>query len=250
MFACRRFPLCCALLLLPLLLLLLLLPAPARAADLVVLVDTATQMPMARFAQYRLVDGVHKDVGEALAHAMGRQPRFVALPRKRIGAALRSGEADLLCGYVPQWLDGALAWSQPFYPMVEVVITERAAPRPRTVADLAGQPIGTVAGYAYPELERALGKGFRRADGASTELNLRKLAAGRLRHLVTMQSFIDYRIKLGEPELRLHPPLFVQTWETRCAVSPRGRVGVAEVDRAVARIVRAGEVARIIARYR
>lgn len=239
MFSCSRFALCCA----------LLLPLLPRAAELVVLVDTATEMPMARFEQYRLVDGIHKDVGEALAHAMGRQPRFVTRPRKRIGEALRTGSADVLCGYVPEWLDGGLAWSQPFFPMVEVVITDRAASRPHAVADLAGQPVGTVFGYAYPDLQRALGRGFLRADGPSTELNLRKLAAGRLHHVVTMKSFIDYHVKLDDPVLVLHPPLVVTTYATRCAVSPTGRVSAAEVNRAVARMVRDGVVGRIVARY-
>ena len=243
MFSCSRLALCCALLL------LLLLPLSSHAAELVVLVDTATEMPMARYEHYRLVDGIHKDVGEALAHAMGREPRFVAVPRKRIGEALRTGRADVLCGYVPEWLGGSLAWSQPFFPMVEVVITDRAASRPRTVADLAGQPVGTVLGYAYPDLERALGREFRRADSPSTELNLRKLAAGRLKHVVTMKNFIDYRVKLDDPVLVLHPPLVVQTYATRCAVSPRSQVSAAAVDRAVARIVRDGVVGRIAARY-
>lgn len=239
MSARRRFALCCA----------LLFPLLPQAAELVILVDTATEMPMARVDQYRLVDGIHKDVGEALARAMGRRPKFVALPRKRIADALRSGKADVLCGYVPEWLDGGLAWSQPFFPMVEVVITDRAAARPRTLADLAGQPLGTVFGYSYPDLERALGNGFKRADGPSSELNLRKLAAGRLQHVVTMKSFIDYRIKLDDPVLVLHPPLVVKSYMTRCVVSPKGNVSAAEVDRAVARMLRDGTVGQISARY-
>lgn len=40
---------------------LLLLALPASAADLVILVDTATEMPMARFVRWRLVDGIHRD---------------------------------------------------------------------------------------------------------------------------------------------------------------------------------------------
>jgi hypothetical protein len=62
--ACRRFALCCA----------LLFPLSLQAGELVILVDTATEMPMARFEQYRLVDGMHKDVGVALARAMGHAP--------------------------------------------------------------------------------------------------------------------------------------------------------------------------------
>lgn len=227
----------------------LLLPLSPQAAELVILVDTATEMPMARFEHYHLVDGIHKDVGEALAAAMGRTPRFIAMPRKRIAGALIAGSADLLCGYVPEWLDGGFVWSQPFFPMLEEVISDRASARPRSLADLRGEPLGTVFGYVYPDIERALGKGFQRADGSSSEINLRKLAAGRLHHVVTMKTFIDYRLKLGDPALALHPPLAVKSHVTRCAVSRKGRVSAHEVDRAIAAMVRDGAVGKITARY-
>lgn len=240
MFACRRIALCCA----------LLFPLLPQAGELVVLVDTATEMPMARVEQYRLVDGMHRDVGVALAKAMGREPRFLVLPRMRIVGALESGEADILCDYMPEWIKGGFAWSQPFLPHVEVVISNRSAPRPRALADLAGQPIGTVFGFAYPDLERALGKGFVRADGPSSDINLRKLALGRIQHMATSKDFIDYRMKSGDPGLALHPQLVVKSHMTGCAVSPKGHVTLAEVDRAVAQIVREGAVAGIAARYR
>lgn len=236
---CRHIALLCA----------LLLPLAPQAAELVILVDTATEMPMARFDRFRLVDGIHKDVGEALAAALGRTPRFVALPRKRIAGALDTGSADLLCGYVPEWLDGAFGWSQPFFPMLEEVISDSAGTRPRSLADLRGELLGTVFGYQYPDIERALGKGFLRADGPSSEINLRKLAAGRLHHVITMKTFIDYRMKLGDPVLSLHAPLPVKNHLTRCAVSRKGRVSVAEVDRAIAAMVRGGAVGQIAARY-
>lgn len=240
MLACCRFALCGA----------LLFPLMVQAGELVILVDTATEMPMAHVENFRLVDGMHHDVGLALAKAMGREPRFMMVPRMRIVGALESGDADILCGYIPGWIKGDFAWSQPFLPQVEVVITNRTAKRPRSIADLAGQPVGTVFGFAYPDMERALGKRFVRADGPSSDLNLRKLSLGRLQHMVTIKDFIDYRLKLGDPPLSLHPQLVVTTHMTRCAVSPKGRVSVAEVDRAVAQVVREGAVAAIITHYK
>src|SRR6476469_1274615 len=139
------------------LLLLCALALPAAAADLVVLVDTATEMPMARFDRYRLVDGIHRDVGLALAQHLQRTPKFMSLPRKRIVKALTDGSADILCSYVPEWLDGSFLWTQPFIPIAEVLIADRRAPRPQSVADLAGKPVGTVLGYVHPEMEEMLG---------------------------------------------------------------------------------------------
>ena len=115
----------------------------------------------------------------------------------------------------PEWLTGGFAWSQPFLPHVEVVITNRTA-RPAAYASPTwpASRSAPCSAIAYPDLERALGKGFVRADGPSSELNLRKLALGRLQHMVTIKDFVDYRLKLGDPALSLHPPLVVNSHMT------------------------------------
>jgi len=225
-------------------------PLAAQAADLVILVDTATDMPMARFERYRLVDGIHRDVGLALARHMQRTPRFMSLPRKRIARALADGSADVLCSYVPEWLEGSFHWTQPFIPIAEVLIADRSVARPRDIAELAGQPIGTVLGYAHPEMREILGAGFVRADGPTTEANLRKLAAGRIHYALTGKSFIEWRLKMGDPVLTLHPPLVVRNYMGQCAVSPKGRVKLAEVDRAVGQMIREGAISAILAKYK
>jgi polar amino acid transport system substrate-binding protein len=227
----------------------LLAPLCARSGELVVLVDTGTEMPMARFANGKLVDGIHKDIGEALAQGTGRSVTFLGLPRKRIASALEAGSADVLCSYVPEWLEGRFDWSSPFIPIVEVLIADRRAPRPNSLADVAGKRIGTVLGYAHPEMEEVLGKGFVRDDGPSADGNLRKLAAGRIQYALTGKAFLDHRLKLGDPPLSLHPPLVVKTYMGQCAVSRRGRVGLAEINAAIAKMLADGSVARIGRRY-
>ena len=233
-----------------LMLLLPLQPAAGRAADLVILVDTGTEMPMARFEQFRLVAGIHRDIGVALARHMQRTPRFLSLPRKRVVRALSDGAADVLCSYVPEWLDAKFAWTQPFIPIVEVLITDRKAPRPGSIAELAGKPIGTVLGYAHPELEEVLGRAFVREDGPTTVATLRKLSVGRVSYAVTGKSFLDWHQKQGDPPLSLHPPLVVKTYMGRCAVSPKGGARVADVDRAVGLMITDGTIAAIVAKYR
>lgn len=224
--------------------------AAAKPAELVVLVDTATEMPMSRFEHFRLVEGIHKEVGVALAQALGRQVRFLALPRKRIALALEHGDADVLCGYQPAWLAGSFYWSQPFMDQVEVVLSDRATVRPPLLTALASQPIGTVFGYRYPQLEQQLGDAFVRADGPSVELNLAKLQAGRLHHMLAMQSWLAWRQRQGDVKVALHPPLVVAIHRTRCALSPRSSLGLAELDRALARLLADGSIAAIEAHYR
>ncbi len=228
----------------------LLLLHPARAGDLVILVDTATEMPMARFERYRLVDGIHRDIGLALAAHMKRTPKFMSLPRKRIVRALEDGNADVLCSYVPEWLDGSFQWTQAFIPIVEVLIADRSVERPRDIAELAGKPIGTVLGYSHPEMVALLGNGFVRADGPSTEANFRKVAAGRIKYALTGKSFLEWRMKQGDLPLTIHPPLMVKSYMGQCAVSPKGRARLADVDQAIGQMLRDGTVNAIVARYR
>jgi len=229
---------------------MLMLPLAASAGDLVILVDTGTEMPMARFESFHLVDGIHRDIGVALARHMQRTPKFMALPRKRIVKALEEGKADVLCSYVPEWLDGQFHWSQPFIPIVEVLITERSVERPRDLAELAGKPVGTVLGYSHPEMEQVLGDGFVRSDAPTTEANLRKMAAGRVKYALTGKSFLEWRMKQGDLALALHPPMVVKSYMGQCAVSPKGRARLAEVDHAIGEMLRDGSINSIVARYR
>jgi polar amino acid transport system substrate-binding protein len=229
--------------------LILLTAAPAFSSPLVVLVDTGTDMPMAQFARGKLVDGIHKDIGEALAAALGRTPSFLGLPRKRIALALEKGQADILCSYMQEWLPGAFDWSSGFVPIVEVLIADRKAEPPKSIEDLANQPIGTVLGFSHPELEAVLGPRFVREDAQNSEANLRKLAAGRIQYAVTGKDFLDYRLKQGDLRLQLHPPIVVKTYLGQCAVSRKGHVRVADIETAIGQIVRDGTVARILRRY-
>nr|AGU10772.1 Bacterial extracellular solute-binding protein, family 3 [uncultured organism] len=223
--------------------------APAAAAPpLVVLVDTGTEMPMAAFRDGKLVAGIHRDLGLALASKLGREASFLPLPRKRIALALETGQADLICLYLPPWLPGEFRWSRGFFPVTEVVVTATSVPQPRALKDMSGQPVATVLGYRYPELEKAMGAGFVRDDGNSSSGNLRKIAAGRLHHAITQQSTLDYYLQVGE-KLSLYPPLVVNNYMAQCAVSPQGQVGVAEVNKAISAVVKDGGLARIIAAY-
>lgn len=50
--------------------------------------------------------------------------------------------------------------------------------------------------------------------------------------------------------MTVHEPLVIKRYTTRCAVSPKGRVTLAEVKAGIAQMVRSGAVADIVARYR
>ena len=221
---------------------------PAR--PLVMLVETSALMPQARIEADRVVEGLHLDLGQALARRLGRELITRAVPRKRLAEALQRGEGDLLCDYQSDWLPGAFAWSRPFLPDQALLISAASAPAPAGLTALAGQPVGTVRGYVYPEMADALRGGFLRDDAPDAVANLQKLELGRIRHALTGRRVLEYQQRIGHFKLPLHPPLVVSEVLAQCALSPSSPVGLAALNAAIQALVAEGELNRMLGKYR
>jgi polar amino acid transport system substrate-binding protein len=197
--------------------------------------------------QVRRPAGEHfqKSLGRALAVAAGRPVRFLELPRNRMTAALEAGDGDLLCGYLPAWLPGALDWSKGFIPVTDVVVSSDRVPALHAIAELKGKRIGTVLGFRYPDFEQALGAGFVRDDGPSESLSLQKMIAGRFDYVIATMATVHSQTERG-----VLPPsanvLVVRDFKTMCAISRRGHVTPAELNAAIDIIERNGELERLL----
>lgn len=219
------------------------------AQPLVMVIDSATEMPMARIQNQRISGGMNHELGGLLARQMGREIRYLAVPRKRVVETLARGEGDFVCTYKPAWLPGPLQWSQAFFRQSEVVATRRSATRPRQIEDLRGQRVGTVLGFVYSELDSTLGAGFVREDAPNALANLRKLSVGHLSHAVVEGRLLSHTLKSGQLPLDLHPRLEVSRLLTHCALGPRAQVSLVELDRAIDRIRQDGSLQLLYARY-
>lgn len=225
--------------------------AAAEAAPLVVIVDSSVQMPQALIRDGRVVDGVQHDIAVELGQRLGRALRFRVVPRRRVGPTLQAGDAaDLICTYLPAWLPEPLQWSKPIFDDGELLVTARRRPAPKRLVEVAGQRIGTIAGFEYTEAAAALGAGFRRDDGPNLESLLRKVAVGRVDHALVGRTSFEYLLRRGEVPVALHPPLVVAHWRTACALSPHSTLTLAELDAALAALQADGSLARIVERYR
>ncbi|MCV2370414.1 substrate-binding periplasmic protein [Roseateles oligotrophus] len=222
---------------------------PARPV-LRVIVDTSTEMPWARLQNRQVVAGLHLDLGNALAGQLGRDARFLVLPRKRVAAALESGEGDIVCALLPQWFAGPFDWSLPVLPDGEVILSLRSAVRPRTLGDLRGLPLGTVNGFVYPDLERALGSDFVREDAPNAGANLRKLNLGRMQHAVANQLYVEYQRRQGVLTAALHPDFQLSRYVMPCALSRRSGLKLNELNRAITRLESSGALTRMLNSYR
>lgn len=222
--------------------------APPR--PLVMLVETSALMPQARIEDDRVVEGLHLDLGQALGRRLGREVVARPVPRKRLAEALQRGEGDLLCDYQSDWLPGVFAWSKPFIPDQALLVTAATAAAPAGLTALAGQPVGTVRGYVYPEMNDALRAGFVREDAPDAVTNLQKLERGRISHALTGRRVLEYQQRIGGFRLALHAPLVVSEVLAQCALSPSSPVGLAALNAAIQGLVSDGELNRLLNKYR
>jgi len=226
---------------------LLLLGGAARAqADLVFIAASNHAEPLSRFDEKdRLIGGILKELGDLLARQLGRQARYLTLPSKRAPQGLRDGLGDLICYSRPQWIGADLYWTAMFIPNAEVIAAHADSPPLQRLEQLEGQRVGTVLGYRYGDTEvRAR---LLRDDAPDMTANLRKLAAGRTPYALT--DLISLRAaQRQQPKLRL--ALQVERFGTGCALSPKSQLKPAELESAVQALVKAGEIERLLARYR
>lgn len=210
--------------------------------------------PIAVLSGNTLVSGLSRDLGMALAETLRQRAVFVVISRKRVEWALESGAVDVVCNANPAWYEdaGALGWTQPLYPQVERVATLASARPVRQVGDLAGRRIGTIRGYTYPQIEPlwANGKAVR-----STEDRL-ALMMKSLHSRVTdaaIVSELEFGVwaranpaAAGKTSLQ---PYIVSSNPTRCAVSPRSKTPVPELNKAIGQLRSQGRLRAILHVY-
>jgi len=156
----------------------------------------------------------------------------------------------MICTYRPAWLSEPLGWSRPFIEDGELLVTAQRQRAPQRLQDVAGQRIGTIAGFEYANVAAELGAGFLRDDSPNLESLLRKLALARVDHAIVGRSSFEYLQRRGEVPLPLHPPLVLARWRASCALSPRATLPLSGLDAALAAMQTDGTLTRIVDRYR
>ncbi len=206
-------------------------------------------------AQRQLESGLSKDLGLALAQALGSSARFSVLSRKHIEPALEQSKVDVVCNANPAWFSNAakLGWTQDFYPQIERVVTLTS--HLRTVhgsQDLAAQRVGVIRGYHYPALIPLWqNSGGIRVDHPHLDSGLKALQLGMIDAVISSELELAAWVKRNpQPgqQLRLQPWV-VSVMQTRCAVAPSSRYSVAQLNQAISLLEKQGKTKRILQSY-
>lgn len=225
---------------------------PCGAGEIVFAVSTGSAMPMTEFRHGVLTGGLLKEFGDALARELNATPRYLSYPRKRVEAALIGGQADLVCDLRPEWLDRKdWHWSASIFTN-NMIIASRSdtSPLPQLAA-LAGQRVGTILGYRYREVEAALGTQFLRDEALTDEINLNKLLTQRFEYLLTNSLYFEYQRKVHPAGRQLNPSAYkVMSFDTYCALPPKGKLQLAKVNHAIQAMKSHGEIQAMLSRFR
>jgi polar amino acid transport system substrate-binding protein len=228
--------------------------APAPAANgapkpLVFLIATNHAAPLVLVQDGQLRGGILAELGETLAAELQRPAAFLLLPARRAPDALTDGRGDLLCYALPEWISVPAHWSQPVLPNALVVASTAEAAVARGLPDLADVPVGTVLGYRYADVEKALGTAFRRDDAPDMASNLRKLAAGRVPYAITEALVVDaYRRNHPQPALRVQ--FAIERFTASCALALNSTLELRTLNNALTALKQDGRLERILARHR
>ncbi|MDC7715672.1 transporter substrate-binding domain-containing protein [Vogesella sp. DC21W] len=207
-------------------------------------------------AQRQLESSLSKDLGLALAQALGSNARFSVLSRNRIEPALEQSMVDVVCNANPAWFGNAarLGWTQDFYPQIERVVTLTSHLRSvHGSQDLTAQRVGVIRGYHYPALVRLWqNNSATRVDHPQLDSGLKALQMGMIDAVVSSElelaAWVKRNPQAGQ-QLRMQPWV-VSMMQTRCAVAPASRYSVAQLNQAITLLEKQGKTKRILQSYR
>jgi polar amino acid transport system substrate-binding protein len=134
----------------------------------------------------------------------GLEFTLVHVPRRRLQMALDDGKLDgIVIGLTPEWVGDVaqhkFLWTEPFSQDALVLVSHASHPVRFGQPAAPGTRIGLTLGYVYPAVDEWIARDALVRDDAPTEqLNLDKLALGRVEMAVVTGSVFRYY-------LRTHP---------------------------------------------
>lgn len=230
--------------------------APAGAAEPLRFVVGSMSYPFEVFNdQGEITGGLLKEFALQLAREMKTRTEFVRLPRRRIEPALIAGEVDLVCYNSPAWSENpkALLWSMPTLKQIERVLVRKASQLPTRIPDdFVGKRVSVRLGYHYDSIQPLFDANkATRVDETQVNFMFKSVATGLTDMLISSDGEIEGYFQ-SNPQARKDfaaaaTPFSVVA--TQCAISPKSRWSQEQIDKALASMMKRGDMDRMTKRY-
>lgn len=233
---------------------LLLMPTLLFAAEpLRAVVSQTNTAPYAIFdQQQRLVDGIAKDLLDAVAARLNRSVQYLDLPRGRVVEWLITDKADISCFLNPEWIPVTykLSWTPVLFHTRQYIVRRIADNPVRSNQDLLHKRIGTTRGFSYPELQPLFETNAAvRDDAESLEKNIQRLQQGRVDLVMTVDlSFGHYQRHFDSSKLAVDP-LWSEPAQVYCALNPHHRLQVEQIQKSFVLMQQQGVIDKALQRW-
>ncbi|GGC60304.1 substrate-binding periplasmic protein [Undibacterium terreum] len=201
-----------------------------------------------------IVSGIGIELPDLIARESGLVPSRIAISRKRIESALQDGTVDVICLVNKKWIKNVadFYWSGPMFSTTELLVRRWDADDIKDIKELNGQVLGTVTGYSYPSLDKALQSHSVIREDAPTELNmLKKMIADRSKYGVIDSINYHYFLRnLANKSMFADQPLALETNMVECGISKKSRIPYPRLATAFQNISKKKLAEDIIAKYR
>jgi polar amino acid transport system substrate-binding protein len=191
--------------------------------------------------------GYEKEMVDALAAAMGRQPEFVASDWETLVSALQRGSFDVIVNGLEPTADRAkqIQFSKPYYIFQLALTVRRDEQQINALADCRGRVVGTLGNTAASRLLQKEGiafRGYAEPLTAYRDLELKRIDA------VLMDVPAEVFYVSRNPKLkRAGEPFFRGTYNV--GLRKGDDALKAEVDAAIGKIIRDGTLETILRRW-
>lgn len=206
-------------------------------------------------AKGQLTGGVLKELGELIAAELNTGIEFVSVSRRRVEPSLIAGESDIACNASPKWSGHAktLQWSIPSLAQVERSVVLKGREPPLEVPDdYLGKRVSLRLGYKFATIQPLFDAGkATRLDETDVGLLFKAVETGLSDVLITSEGEIEGHFRL-HPEARKRFAIASKPFsvvQTQCAVSPTSRWPLDKIDKALATLLKRGDIDRLTQRY-
>jgi polar amino acid transport system substrate-binding protein len=221
--------------------------------QLVVNYSPSDNAPYVLLTQEPVESGIIVELMQEFARRADIEVLFQLTPRKRLEYSLETGRVHIVVTSNPKWLEqpNNVDWSIPLFDEKNVLVIRRGSSDIAQEDDLKGLTVGTILGYAYPEIEHLFEQGDSfRSDSVEMLHNLTKLRAGRLDAVITSDIQGAWLIQQnGFKSELVFARYFVSQQKLIPAVSKLSPVPLDTINRVFQSMLDDGYVAQLLLKY-
>ncbi|MCE2572728.1 substrate-binding periplasmic protein [Motilimonas eburnea] len=198
--------------------------------------------------------GVIVELMQEFAVRSGIEVTFLKTPRKRLEFSLETGKVHIVVTSNPKWLKqpDKVKWTIPLFIEKNILVIPKTAPDIVKLDDLKGLSIGTVLGYAYPEIAPLFANGEAlRVDALEVLQSLQKMQVNRIDAVITSDIQGEWLLKHhGFDDDFVFARFLISEHEIIPAISNLSPVSVEKFNRVFLSMQQDGFIERLLNRYR